>query len=299
MAAICTLPALLPAQVRGEYSPGSTLSYAGTVPDPGFSYSNQVWMNSSDRLYGPRGKLIPIQEQLGTVTDNNTVVYVPKAKLLGAKLEFMLCIAISDGRLSARNPLDHQRVKVGAAGISDTNFLPFALGWSPKHMDIQTAFSVYAPTGRYIAAAPDNLSSGAWTFGPQVGLTLYLTGNKSTQVSVYNYYAWNTQQKGTPITAGQNYSIDYSINHNFTLSKNGKWSLLAGPAGYGQWQTSDNQGQRPERERLHYGVDGVGFTSNLSTPYKGLYAGVSLLFEYDAKNTYEGRTTVITAGLTF
>jgi hypothetical protein len=50
---------------------------------------------------------------------------------------------------------------------------------------------------------------------------------------------------------------------------------------------------------LLYGIDGVGFTTNLTSPYKGLYVGFSALFEYDARNTYEVRTNVITAGLNF
>ncbi|MGC2109183.1 MAG: transporter [Candidatus Korobacteraceae bacterium] len=300
LAGVCVFCAVtVSAQVRGEYSPGSTLSTAGTVPDPGFSYSNQIWMNSSDRLYGDHGNIIPFQGQLGVLVDNNTVIYVPKFRLFHAKPEFMIDIAISDGRFDTRNPFDHDLVSVGAVGISNTNFVPLGLGWSLERIDLQAGLSVYAPTGRYVPGASNNLSSGFWTLGPQVGATFYLTSNKANQVSVYDFYGWNTVQEGTPVRPGQNESIDYSVTHNFSLAKGGKWSLLAGAAGYGQWQTTDSQGQRPARERLHYGVDGVGFTTNLSSPYKGLYVGFNFLFEYAARNTYEGRTTVITAGLSF
>lgn len=287
------------AQVRGEYSPGSTLSSAGTVPDPGFSYSNQIWYNSSDRLYGPRGNPVPIQGQLAFLTDNNSVVYVPKFRLLHAKPEFMLCIAFSNGRFAARNPFNGDMVAVGAAGLSDTNFVPLELGWNLKRVDLQTGVSVYAPTGRYVPHANNNLSSGFWTVGWQVGATIYLTKSKATQASVYNYYAWNTVQQGTGIRPGQIDSIDYSVTHTFALGHSGKWSLLAGAAGYGQWETTDTQGQPPVIARLRYGVDAVGFTTSLNSPYKGLYVGLSTLFEYGARNTYEGRTNVITAGLNF
>ena len=287
------------AQVRAEYSPGSTLSNAGTLPDPGFSYSNQIWYNSSDRLYGPKGKLIPFRGQLSALTDNNTVIYVPKFQLLHAKLEFLLDIAISNGRFDARNPLDGDNVIRGAVGISNTSFVPFDLGWSLKRFDFQTGVGIYAPTGRYTPHAADNLSSGFWTAGLQAGATIYLSKSKSTQASVYSYYGWNRIQQGTEIHPGANASVDYALSHTFPLNSDGKWSLLAGPAGYGQWQTTNKGGVRKDSARLLYGVDGVGFTTNLTSPYKGLYAGLSMLFEYGAHNTYEGRTNVITAGLNF
>ena len=44
-------------QVRGSYSPGSYLTYGGTVSDPGFSYDNEVWYTSSNQLKGPQGNI--------------------------------------------------------------------------------------------------------------------------------------------------------------------------------------------------------------------------------------------------
>ena len=297
LCALLTAPAV--AQVRAEYSPGSTLANAGTVPDPGFSYSNQIWYNSSDRLYGPRGKLIPFHGALSVTTDNNTVVYVPKFQFLHAKLEFLLDIAISNGRFDARDPLDGDHVIRGAVGISNTNFVPFDLGWNLKWLDLQTGISVYAPTGRYVPHASDNLSSGFWTAGVQSGATIYLSQSKLTQASIYTYYGWNRLQQGTGIHPGANASVDYALSHTFPLTSDGKWSLLVGPAGYGQWQTTNKGGVGKVNARLLYGVDGVGFTTNLTSPYKGLFVGLSALFEYDARSTYEGRTNVITAGLNF
>jgi hypothetical protein len=45
-------------QVRGVYSPGSTLTGGGTVVSPGFSYSNQLWYGASSQLRGPRGNIV-------------------------------------------------------------------------------------------------------------------------------------------------------------------------------------------------------------------------------------------------
>ncbi len=306
------------AQIRGVYSPGSNLSGAGGVPDPGFSYSNQFWYNTADRWYTPDGKPRPDQNNIFALIDNNTFTLVPKSKLWGAKLELMVDVAISKGSFAAIDSsqvitstgfatLEQQPYAVSAVGFTNINFVPFDLGWSFKRLDLQLGASIYAFSGRYTPLASDNLSSGCWTFGPQVGATIYLTRSKSNQVSVYDYYAWNTQEArrppakpprdGGPVTPGQNESIDYSVSHTFVLGKEEKWSLLAGPAGYGQWQTTINQ--RPDSQGLKYTIQAVGFTVNVSTPYKGVYFGTSQLWEYDAHDTYEGRTRIVTGGVNF
>ena len=81
-------------QVRGVYSPGSTLTGGGTVVNPGFSYSNQLWYGASSVLKDPQGNSLPLQEFLSLWIDNNTLAYVPKFKLLGATPEFAVDICV-------------------------------------------------------------------------------------------------------------------------------------------------------------------------------------------------------------
>lgn len=52
------------AQVRGIYSPGSTLTDGGTLPDPSLSYSNQFWYGFSNDLKGEHGNTIPVQSSV-------------------------------------------------------------------------------------------------------------------------------------------------------------------------------------------------------------------------------------------
>jgi hypothetical protein len=286
-------------QVRGVYSPGSTLTGGGTVPDPGFSYFNQIWYNSASRLMGPQGKALPVQGSVAVLSDSNAVVYVPKFKFLAAHLEFMVVVAFAQGNFAARGPLGGPGVSGGGAGLTNTNFVPFDLGWHLKWADIQTGYSVYAPTGRFVPGASNNVSSGFWTNAWQTGATIFLNKSQATQASVFNTYAWNTVQQGTGIHPGQNDSVDYSLSQLFLLGKDGKWSFQVGAAGYGQWQTTNNGGQNPIREALRYEVQAAGITISFSSPFKGLYAGASAQWEYGARNTYEGRTTTITAGFNF
>ena len=277
------------AQVRGIYSPGSTLTDGGTVADPGLSYSNQFWYGYSDDLQGAYGNKLPIQSSVTVLIDNNTLVYVPKFKFLRAHLEFSLDIAVSNGRFVAHDPFSAETSSgETGAGLTNTTIVPFELGWHSKHADVQTGYSVSVPTGRYVPGASNNISSGFWTNSWQGGATLYLTKSKNTQVSMFDTYAWNTTQRGTGIHPGQNDSIDYSLSHIFSLDKAGKWSLQVGPAGYGQWQTTRNQGQNPGRETMPYGVDAVGFLINVNAPFKALYVEYIAMWDYGARNTYQG-----------
>jgi len=285
------------AQVRGGYSPGSTPTGGGTVPDPGFSYNNQFWYISATQLKGPLGNALPIKGSVVFEFDNNTLTYVPKPKLLHANLEFSVDIALSNGSFAARDPLaGGPGASVSAFGLTDTTLVPFDLGWHLKWADLQTGYSVAVPTGHYVAGASNNVSTGFWTSYWQSGATLYLSRSKATQGSIFNAYAWNTRQRGTTVHPGQNESVDYSLTQTFSLDKGDKWPLQVGGAGYGQWQTTKATGQNPVREELRYRVDGAGPTLNLSTPFRGLQFATSALWEYGARNTYQGHTLTFSVG---
>jgi hypothetical protein len=288
------------AQIRGMYSPGSTLTGGGSLPDPGLSYSNQLWFGYATELKGPNGKPLPVQPFADIFIDNNTLEYVPGFKFLHAHLEFSVDMAFSNGRFSIRDPfVPGQPQNSASTGLTNTYFVPFGLGWQFKRLDFQTSYGVSAPTGRYTPGGSSNVSSGYWTSFLQTGATLYLNKSKTTQISLFNAYAWNTTQQGTGVHPGQNDSLDYSVSHTFHLSKNGDFSLLAGFAGYGQWQTTNNSGQSPFRDSLKYRIDAAGFTIELSTPYKGFYAQYGLLWEYAARSTVQGHTMTFTAGFQF
>ncbi len=306
----CFIPMVLPivallvvpgsSQVRGSYSPGSVLTSAGTVSGPGFSYDNELWYISSNRLKGPQGNVLPVQGSVSFLYDNNTVIYVPKFKLLHANLEFWIDLVFSNGAFDASDPLSGLPGATGTAvGLTNTDVMPFALGWHFKWADLQTGYVVAIPTGRYTVGASDNVSTGFWTNSWQTGATVYLTKNRNTQISLLNSYAWNTTQRGTALHPGQNDSLDYSLTQTVSLAKGDRWPLQFGPAGYGQWQTTQAGGQLPARAPLLYGVDAAGFTVNLTAPFKSLNFGTSALWEYHARNTFEGRTLVFDARISF
>jgi hypothetical protein len=183
--------------------------------------------------------------------------------------------------------------------LANANVLPLNLGWHIPRIDVQTGYSFYAPAGHFAPGAPDNTSTGFWTHSWQSGVTWYVTKNKNTQVSAYDVYLWNTVQEGTGIRAGQNNSVDYSLSQKIALTADARWSVQAGAAGYGQWQTTENRGQPLARASLKYRVYAGGGTFTITTPFKSLFATGSLLREYGARNTLEGRTMTFSGGFSF
>jgi hypothetical protein len=298
-AAIAWLGLATPAygQVRGMYGPGSALTDGGTLPDPGFAFSDQFWSNTSSSLKGSQGNPLPLQNSVTVSSNTVTLTYVPQRTMLGAHVEFSISFSTTTDSFLLRDPLPGgPSLTGGGAGLTNTNVQPFTLGWQFDRIDVQTGYSFYAPTGRYVPGASDNTSSGFWTHSWQSGVTWYLNESRRTQVSAYNAYLWNTVQEGTGIHAGQNDSIDYSVSQTIAFTADARWSLQAGAAGYGQWQTTENGGQLPIREALKYRVNGAGITLTLTSPFRGFFVAGSALWEYRARNTYEGRTVTLTGG---
>jgi hypothetical protein len=287
-------------QVRGIYAPGSTLLSAGTLPDFGFSYANDVWANWPTQFKGSRGNDLPVTGVALVAADTSTFTFVPHATIMGAHVEFAVAIALTKDSFLLRDPLlSGPGVSGAATGLTNTNVVPIVLGWQFDRADVQAGYSFYAPTGRFVPGASDNTSTGFWTHAPQAGITFYVTRDKATQVSVFDTYAWNTTQEGTGVQPGQNNSVDYSLSRTFSLSADAQWTLQVGAAGYGQWQTTENRGQLPIREALEYRVNGAGVVGSVTSPFKGFFLSGSVLWEYGARNTYQGTTVTLSGGLTF
>jgi hypothetical protein len=79
-------------QIRGTYSPASTLTSGGTLPDPGYSFSDLFWSNSSDTLKGPHGNPLPLQAAVTVSNNTATFGYVPRLTVLRAHLQFAVAL---------------------------------------------------------------------------------------------------------------------------------------------------------------------------------------------------------------
>ena len=166
-------------------------------------------------------------------------------------------------------------------------------------VDIRAAYGVLAPTGRFNAGASDNVGSGYWTNAPSVGLTIFLTRDKTTTLSAFHMYEFHTVQEGTEIHPGQTANIDYSVAR--TVRVKDDTQLQLGLIGYGQWQTTDKTGPTISAAEgsARYQVNALGFASNVSLPARKLSLGLKYFKEFSNRSTFQGYTLQIAGAVTF
>jgi hypothetical protein len=158
---------------------------------------------------------------------------------------------------------------------------------------------VLAPTGRFNAGASDNVGSGYWTHAPSLGVTLFLTRDKTTTLSAFHMYEFHTVQEGTGIHPGQTADLDYSIAR--TVRVDDEAQLQLGVIGYDQWQTTDKTGPTVTTTQgsAHYQVHALGVAATVSLPARNVSLGLKYFKEFSTRSTFQGYTLQIAAAVTF
>ena len=283
------------AQVRGVYPTGMSATNAGVMPDSGLTYSNLFIFNARDESKGPDGEVVATGTN-AVMIDLNTFVWVSRGTLFGgARLSAAATLLVSNNSLAS----DTAGQLSAGGGFADFYFQPFILGWTTDRVAIRTAYGVLAPTGRFNAGASDNVGSGYWTHAPSIGVTVFLTRDKTTTLSAFHMYEFHTVQEGTGIQPGQTADFDYSITQ--TVRINDETQLQLGVIGYGQWQTTDKTGPTVTATQgsAHYQVNALGFASNVVLPARSVSLGVKYFKEFSNRSTFQGYTLQIAGAVTF
>jgi hypothetical protein len=283
------------AQVRGVYPTGMSATNSGGTPDPGYTYSNLFLFNSRDQLRGPDGEIVSTGNN-AVMIDMNTLVWVSEQERLGgARLSMAVTLLMSSNSLAS----DTEGPRSGGGGFADSYYQPIILGWKKPRADVRLAYGILAPTGRFDADASDNVGSGYWTHTPSLGITIYLAESKSTALSAFHMYEFHTTQKGTDIHPGQTANLDYSLTRTVPLETSVQ--LQVGLIGYGQWQTTDKSGPTitAAQASAHYGVNALGFASNLLLPQRKATLSLKYVKEFANRSTFQGYTLQISTAISF
>jgi hypothetical protein len=283
------------AQVRGVYPTGMNATNAGVTPISGFTYSNLFIFNARDESKGPDGNVVATGTN-AVMIDLNTLGWVSERTLLGgARFSATATLLVSNNSLAS----DTEGQLSAGGGFADSFYQPFVLGWQTDRVGIRTAYGVLAPTGRFNAGASDNVGSGYWTHAPSAGLTIFLTRDKTTTLSVFHMYEVHTVQEGTDIHPGQTANIDYSVARTIRLKEDTQLQL--GLVGYGQWQTTAKTGPAisPAQASGRYAVNALGFASNVVLPARKVSLGLKYFKEFSNRSTFEGYTLQIAGAVTF
>jgi len=282
------------AQVRGVYPLGMSATNSGVTPDPGYSYVNQLLFYTRDELKGPNGEVQATGRQ-SVLMDMNTLAWVSKYKLMGAKFSMTATIPFANNSLES----DAAGHISGGGGLADTYYQPFILGWETKRTAVRAIYGVLAPTGSYHVSANDNVGSGYWTHVGASGQTFYLNANKTTAFSAFQMYEFHTKQEGTAIHPGQTFDLDYSLTHMFSVG--GDVRLQAGLVGYNSYQTTDKTGPTitAEQEKAHYRVGSLGFTSSVILPGQKVNLGFKYFSELSGRSTFQGYSAQFNGSIRF
>jgi hypothetical protein len=285
------------AQNRGVYPLGMTAVNSGLMPEPGFTYTNQLLSYARDEAKADDGSTLPVTGSNAVVMDMNTSAWVSATTILGgaqysasATLPFAKNDLTSDlnGKLS------------GGAGFADSYYLPLILGWKKGRIAVRVLWGFLAPTGRFTPGANNNVGSGYWTFATSSGQTLYLTKSKSLNLSVYEMYEAHTTQEGTSTRPGGTFDLDYSLMRTFALPK-GRSRLQIGVAGYEARQTTAKTGPAitPAESLTRYAINAVGFAASLAFPSRKLSFGVKYFDEFADRSTFQGFSLQFSGSLSF
>jgi hypothetical protein len=294
----------LSAQQKGQWVPGQFGLNAGVIPDPGLTYANLALNYSASQLNGPTGNTGPgINGTYSFWVDENIFYYVPKHKFLGGYFMPYVALNYANGELVANITGTNLGTGGGGSGFSDMFVEPLNIGWHiRKRVDLNVGYAFVAPTGRFTQGASNNVGSGYWGNDITSGTTLYITKNKATTANLATDWEIHGEKRGTNITPGQAFTIEWGFGQVLPLKKN--MSILAqfGLVGYDQWQVSNSTGTLiigpppippiDERSIPFYSVHAIGVQANIILPAKNLSGFFKYYDEYSALARPEGRTIV-------
>jgi hypothetical protein len=294
-------------QQKGQYIPGQQGLNAGVLPDPGFTYANMTINYSADTLKNANGNSVPLTGSYDIWAVANVFYYVPKFKLFGAKLAFMVAPTFANGSLTLGSfNFPNLALEAGGVGLADTWVQPVTLGWNLKRVDFYAGYAFMAPTGRYTPGASDNVGSGYWGNHIITGSTFYLTKNRGTTANLFTdweIHGSKTTGQGTNATPGQTFTTEWGLGQVLPLKKDFSRLLQLGVIGYDQWQVSNNGGLAspniPASALPYYSVHAIGFQTNFILPAKALNFFFKFEDEYRALARPQGRTIVFGGSYTF
>jgi hypothetical protein len=120
---------------------------SGVTPEPGFTYVNQLLIYSRDESKGPDGEVLGTGSN-SVVMDMNTLAWVSKKKVLGAKFSMTATIPI------AKNSLTSEVTGPVSGGAVLPILIINHLSWvgTESRYAIRAVYGFLAPTGRFRTA---------------------------------------------------------------------------------------------------------------------------------------------------
>ena len=203
-----------------------------------------------------------------------TLIWIAPWKLDGVKFGAYIAPSFANSNIDAEiSSLEGRGVNASTSsfGVGDLFVQPIWLGYTIKHWDFSLGYGFYAPVGRYntvtlklpivgpvTTTSPDNIGEGFWTHQIQGAMAWYPWADQRMAVTAALTYEINSSKEGIDMTPGQHLTLNWGISEYLPLTKSQKLLLEIGPAGYDDWQTTDDSGKAAINPTVHQQVHGAG-----------------------------------------
>jgi hypothetical protein len=271
----------------------------GRVNDANGNEKDSVTINPGP---GP-GLTLAIDPDVDVYALVPALIWVSEWKLLGADYAAMLIPNFSNASVGAA--LSAQigqgvNSETSQFGIGDWFFQPLWFGWHLEHFDFSLGYGFYAPTGEYDTEpvtfpvvgtvrveAADNIGYGFWTNQFQGATTWYPWANKATAVVVALTYEIHSEKEDFHVTPGQDLTLNWGISQYLPLTKDQKWLVEIGPAGYDSWQVTEDDGQNASSSLLDQ-VHGAGAQVGLTSVAAEFSINFHYFREFESQDRFQG-----------
>ncbi len=306
---------------QGHFAPGVANIRDYTMPEPGFYGVLYNYAYTTDRLNDDNGNKISsitinpgpgegitlnINVNVDMYALAPTFIWVSNWKFAGARYGAFISPTFSNARLRmGRDTIGGESISTekGQFAPGDLYVQPLWLGWGGKHWDVAAGYGFYAPVGKYDVrtidipnygpikiAAADNIGLGFWTHQVQGSLSLYPWENKAMAVSNTLTYEINSEQREFNYTPGSYLTWNWGLSQYLPLTKSQNLMLEAGPAGYSQWQVSDDTGSDVRNPGVRGQAHAAGVQAGLAYVPWDFSVNFRYLNEFSTKNRFEGES---------
>ena len=268
-----------------------------------FNDANGNAINSVNINPGPGpGVTVNIQPKLNQYALSPFFAWAAPGDFHGLKYAAYISPSFVNSSIDAEiSNLEGRGINVGTSsfGVGDLFVQPVWLGYSPTNWNFSLAYGFYAPVGRYsvdtvtlpvvgpiTTTSPSNLGLGFWTQQIQGATAWYPWADQ--RMAVMGALTWqiNTKKRDLDVTPGQHLTLNWGVSEYLPLKKDEKLLLEIGPAGYDDWQITDDSGGNANSSRAR--VHGVGGQIGLTCVPWNAALNFHAYYEYAATARLQG-----------
>lgn len=282
----------------GTYVPGLAGLQAGTVPGPGIYFADITATYQAHEFRDRNGDKVndflgnPVKIRQIVYADFFSMTYVTEQKILcGANYSFTIAPSVVGvtGNVSLGNDI---LVNSNKTTLSDSYIEPLNLSWHLDRFDFVASYGFYAPTATWKTSDPINTGRDRWSHQFNTGMTAYLDAKKKWSLALINRYEIHHENIHTPITAGDNTTLEWGLGRQFIFMHCDKTTpkgvFDVGPVGFAQWQITQDSGKaaiNSIRDRNF----GLGLEAKYTEiKWKGATFGLRAEKEFGARNRVQG-----------